>query len=377
MTPSREPERPQRAGRKGGDKSAAKRRRTPILQRFSAMLEGRRDATRSKRERTRRERAAIQREKAAARREKAKPLPEREPRKPAAGERSPKPAGKRRPEPDRERPRGPARKGRREPARKRGVAAAKGAGSGAGKRARRARSAAADRAKRARSRARPAARTAAAGITSFGERASKIIRGAMAPVGAAIVAVVGLGRKGLGWLAGAVTPLRAAVAVTGIAAVLLAVSQFVDYRGVAVGVDDYAAYADVEPVAPAPQVDRREAGEAHSYLLVPLAALALVLLVASVRGRWQLGRVVSLLGLAALAVAILVDVPAGLDEGEQAIAYASVEAHLLEGFYVEVVSAAVLVAGGLLVAHYARPAKRRRERTSGRATVRRLGARTA
>ena len=378
MTPSREPERPQRAGRKGGDKSAAKRRRTPILQRFSAMLEGRRDATRSKRERTRRERAAIQREKAAARREKAKLLPEREPRKPAAGERprkpavgerSPKPAGKRRPEPERKRPRGPARK--------RGVAAATGAGSGAGKRARRARSAAADRAKRARSRARPAARTAAAGITSFGERASKIIRGAMAPVGAAIVAVAGLGRNGLGWLAGAVTPLRAAVAVTGIAAVLLAVSQFVDYRGVAVGVDDYAAYADVEPVAPAPQVDRREAGEAHSYLLVPLGALALVLLVASVRGRWQLGRVVSLLGLAALAVALLVDVPAGLDEGEQAIAYASVEAHLLEGFYVEVVSAAVLVAGGLLVAHYARPAKRRRERTSGRATVRRLGARTA
>jgi len=187
---------------------------------------------------------------------------------------------------------------------------------------------------------------------------------------------VALARKGLTWLAAVVTPLRAAVAVTGIAAMLLAVSQFVDYRGVAVGVEDYAAYTDVEPVAPAPQVDRHEAGEPHSYLLVPLAIVALVLVILSARGRWQLGRVVSLLGLGALAVAILVDVPAGLDESEQAIAYASVEAQLLEGFYVEVVSAAVLVVGGLLVAHYARPA-RRRARTGRRPAVRRLGARPA
>ena len=226
-------------------------------------------------------------------------------------------------------------------------------------------------------RRRPARRSAAARITAFGERASKLLRAAAAPLIAALVALIGLAREGLARLAARVTPLRATIAVTGIAAVLLAVSQFVDYRGVAVGVEDYAAYADVEPVAPAPQVDRREAGDPHAYLLVPVAALTLVLLVACARGRWQLGRVVSLLGLAALAVAILVDVPAGLDEGDEAIAYASVEAQLLEGFWAQVGSATVLVIGGLLVARYARPAGRRARTGRSGAAVRRLGARPA
>ncbi len=360
------------------------------MQRFSTMLERRRKAARARKERGRKEKAAIQREKAAARREQASAgppanrargssaRPKRKPAEEGRGERRPAEKGgrERKPIARRRSPKPAAR--RRRPARRAGaVAAAKGARSAAVTRAKRGRAAAAAGAKRARSQARPAARTAATKVTGFGDRASKVLLAAAAPVGAAIVAMAGLARKGLAWLAAAVTPRRAAIAVTAIAAVLLAVSQFVDYRGVAVGVDDYAAYADVEPVAPAPQVDRREAGEAHSYLLVPLAAVALVLLVACARGRWQLGRVVSLLGLVALAVAILVDVPAGLDESEQAIAYASVEAQLLEGFYVQVVSAAVLVAGGLLVSHYARPAKRRERTRRPGAAVRRPRARTA
>lgn len=223
----------------------------------------------------------------------------------------------------------------------------------------------------------PAGRSVSTRITDFGARASGFLLAAAAPVAAGMAALAELDRRALAWLAVEVTPLRAAVAVTAIAAVLLGVSQFTDYRGVAVGVEDYAAYADVEPVAPAPQVDRRDAGDPHAYLLVPLAVLALALVVAAARGRWQLGRVVSLLGLVALAVAILVDVPAGLDEGDQAIAYASVEAQLLEGFYAQVVSAAVLVAGGLLVARYARPARRPAPTGRRDAAVRRLGARPA
>jgi hypothetical protein len=353
------------------------------LQRISKLMERRRKDAGARRERRRRELAAIQREKAAARREQASPPPKPERRRRPAATRgdesrhAPKHPRSRKPT-ARRRPSKPGTRRRRAPGRARGLARAKRGHEVAVTRAKRVGAAGASAAKRTRSEARPAARRAATRITAFGERASKILLAAAAPVGAAIVALVRLARRGLAWLAAVVTPLRAAIAVTGIAAVLLGVSQFVDYRGVAVGVDDYAAYADVEPVAPAPQVDRREAGEAHSYLLVPVAGLALLLLVGCARGRWQLGRVVSLLGLGALAVAILVDVPAGLDEGEQAIAYASVEAQLLEGFYVEVVSAAVLVVGGLLVSRYARPAKRRRRAGARRGTaVRRLGARTA
>jgi hypothetical protein len=256
--------------------------------------------------------------------------------------------------------------GRQKTTRSRATAAAKGARSTAGSGAR-----------RARSKARPVARRAALRITAFGERASKLISAAAAPIIAGLIAIAGLCRRGLAWLAVTITPLRAVIAVTAIAAVLLGVSQFVDYRGVAVGVDDYAAYSDVETVAPAPQVDLRPAGEPHSYLLLPLAVIALALLAASARGRWQLGRAISLLGFVALAVSVAVDVPAGLDEGEQAITYASVDAQLLEGFWIQVVSAAVLVAGGLLVSRYARPEARRAPTRRRDSTVRRLGARTA
>jgi hypothetical protein len=317
------------------------------------MLERRSAVARQRREAARRERAAIEREKAAARRERAA----REREKAAARRTEAAPARPRAtstpPEPER---------GRR-PAGRHGRTWVRAGGAAAG---------------RGGTAARPPAQRAAAGIAAFGERASGVLRAAAAPLTGGLVAAAELARGGVARLAVVVTPLRAVVAVTAIAAVLLGVSQFVDYRGVAVGAEDYSAYTDVENVAPAPQVDHKPAGEAHSYLLVPVAVAALVLLVASIRGRWQLGRAISLLGLVALAVSLLVDVPAGLDEGKQEIAYAGAEARLLEGFYVQVVSAAVLVAGGLLVSLYARPARRQRPRTRGReATVRPLGARPA
>jgi hypothetical protein len=223
-----------------------------------------------------------------------------------------------------------------------------------------------ERAARPRRERRPRGAGVAKSIEGFGERASKVIRGALAPVLPPLLGLVALGRRGLTWLAAALTPLRAALFVAAAAAILLGVSQFVDYRGVAVGVPDYAAYTDVETVAPAPQVDREPAGSAHAYLMLPVAVLALALLVLAARGRWQLGRVVALLGVLAVAVTLIVDVPAGLDEGAQAVAYAGVEAQLVEGFWVQLVSGAVLVVAGLLVSHYARRSKRRAPRRSRR-----------
>jgi hypothetical protein len=336
MKASRDPRRPLRGGRKTRAARTSARRGKPLRKRLQALLEGRGNAARERRETARRERAAIDREKATARRQEAASS------------------------------RGRGR--RRLPPRAASAAAARPAGDAAG-----------GGPSRAGSRARPGAQGAAARITAFGERSSKLLLAAAAPVVAVLLAAVGVAERILSRLAVTLTPLRAALAVTAIAALLLGVSQFVDYRGVAVGVQDYAAYSDVEPVAPAPQVDRQPAGEPHSYLLVPVAALALVLLVACARGRWQLGRVISLLGLAVIAVSVLIDAPAGLDEGAQALAYASVEAQLVEGFYVQLVCGAVLVAGGLLVTHYARTARRGRASARRRrgAAVRPLGARAA
>lgn len=209
---------------------------------------------------------------------------------------------------------------------------------------------------RLRSEGADAGRAAAAAIIRFGELSSRLIHQAMR----ALVAVAGgLAARGTGLinrLSAVVTPLRAVVGVTALAALLLGISQFVDYRGVAVGAPDYARYGDVEGVAPAPQVDRRSAGSAHAYALLPVALAALAALVACTRGRWQLGRAVALLGAIAVAVSLLVDAPKGLDGSAQEQTYSGVDAKLVEGFYVQLFAAAVLVAGGLLVSRYARQA---------------------
>ena len=172
-----------------------------------------------------------------------------------------------------------------------------------------------------------------------------------------------------------VTPVRAVGAVVLAAAVLLGVSQFVDYRGVGIGVP---LYEGVEAVAPPPQTDREPAGSAHSYVLLPVAILAIAALVLAVRGRWRLGRAISLLGVVGIAVSLLIDVPKGLDEGLAARDFEGAEATLLEGFWVQLASAGVLVVAGLLLGRYVRlqqPAEGSVRRSSGR--MRRRGATSA
>jgi hypothetical protein len=173
-----------------------------------------------------------------------------------------------------------------------------------------------------------------------------------------------------------VTPSRVVAAVVLSAAVLLGVSQFVDYRGVGIGVP---LYEGIEAVAPPPQTDRQPAGSAHSYILLPVAVLALGAMAFALRGRWQLGRAISLLGVVGIVVSLLIDIPAGLDEGEAALGFEGAEAMLVEGFWVQLASSAVLVVTGLLLGRYVRlergPARRarrsrvrrRREPGTGRA----------
>jgi len=172
----------------------------------------------------------------------------------------------------------------------------------------------------------------------------------------------------------ALTPVRALAIVVAGAAILLALSQYADYRTVSIGND---AYSGVQTVAPAPETGRLQTGDPHSYLLVPVAiACLLLLVVATVGRRWRACRLITLAGIATVAVALIVDRPAGLDPGDAAVAFEGVRATLIGGFYAEIAAGVLLIASSTLLArelHIAaagQPATaraRRRERVPGRA----------
>jgi len=183
---------------------------------------------------------------------------------------------------------------------------------------------------------------------------------------------------------GVVTPARAAAVVLIAAGSLLAVSQFIDYRAVEIG---RPGYAGLPGLATVPTEAVRTAGEAHAYLLVPIGMAAVAIgLLALVRERRNLGLLVAALGLVSVAVILLVDLPAGLDEGSQTSRFAGATAVLEDGFFAELAAAGGMVLGGLL--YYARPcririslsgraARARRRRPRPRASSRARAARSA
>ena len=165
-----------------------------------------------------------------------------------------------------------------------------------------------------------------------------------------------------------------------VSAGLLIAAQFADYRAVEIGQPGYAGLPAAEP----PTVGGETAGEAHSYLLIPVALLAGLLAVAVLRNerRRGLGRIVFALGLLSLAVVLLVDLPSGTDVGAEATRFSGARAVLYDPFYAEIAAAVGLMLGGLLLSnvhrvstrHGYRPRKpslartqggRRRARTSG------------
>jgi hypothetical protein len=146
-----------------------------------------------------------------------------------------------------------------------------------------------------------------------------------------------------------VTPTRGLFLAAAGCALLLALSQFVDYRGISIGADAYDP--SISAVAPAPEVERAELGSAHGYAMIPVAILAVLVLWFAVRtGRWQLCRLVVLLGLVAIAVAIFIDRPAGLDEGDLNRDFTGVEAKLLGGFWMQIFAGAGLAITSWLLA---------------------------
>jgi hypothetical protein len=148
------------------------------------------------------------------------------------------------------------------------------------------------------------------------------------------------------------TPARAICVVILAASACLVVSQFLTYSSVEIGQSVYAGL----PAAAPPALGAEDAGQAHAYLLVLPALVAAAVAVLGMRKeRRGLGRIVSLIGLACLAVILLVDLPAGQDASAQSTRFAAATAVLRGGFYGELAAAAGLLIGGLL--YYARPCR--------------------
>jgi hypothetical protein len=142
------------------------------------------------------------------------------------------------------------------------------------------------------------------------------------------------------------TPDRVICGVIIVSAACLAASQFIDYRSVEIGQPGYSGL----PAATPPTVGAETAGQAHAYLLLPVAALAAALAAVALRtGRRSLARGVFVLGLISLAVVLLIDRPAGLDEGAQAARFSGASAVLEDGFFGELASIGGMMLGALLL----------------------------
>ena len=89
--------------------------------------------------------------------------------------------------------------------------------------------------------------------------------------------------------------------------------------------------------------------------MLPLAVGALVALTVALSGRRRAAALLIPIGIAVIAIALIVDVPKGLDEGAASVAYEGASASLLEGFWIQLAAGVVLIGCGLLLPRYLRP----------------------
>ncbi len=145
----------------------------------------------------------------------------------------------------------------------------------------------------------------------------------------------------------AVTPARGLAVAALAATIALGASQFTDYRAVEIGAPQYRA---VENVAPAPEVDPRSPRSAHGVVVLAIAVAGLFVTAFAVGRNWRLARLLTVLGMAAILICLLVDAPQGLREGSYAIDYEGAKAILLAGFWAQLWSAVTLAVVGPLLA---------------------------
>jgi hypothetical protein len=179
-------------------------------------------------------------------------------------------------------------------------------------------------------------------------------RRVLAPILLAAYAVI---EAGLRWAMRELTPARMVAAVICAAVAALFISQFVDYRAVEVGAPQYSGLSNV---APAPEVASGVSTSAHGVAVFALAVVALPLVAAALRGKWRVARLLIVVGVAVVAISLIVDAPQGLDEGRAALAYEGAKATLLGGFWAQLSAGAVLCVCGPLLAAYLSPQQRSR-----------------
>ena len=163
-----------------------------------------------------------------------------------------------------------------------------------------------------------------------------------------------------------VTPRRTLAAVGLAAAVALVASQWLDYRSVSVGTPAYRGEVDL--VAPAPDVARDRAGDAHAWVMIPIAVLGALGVALAYRRHPRAAWLTVAAGLGAVAIAAGIDAPKGLDEGPAEVAYQGAEAQLLEGFWAQIASGAALAGVGFLSLVYGRRERARARRRTRRRT---------
>ena len=154
-------------------------------------------------------------------------------------------------------------------------------------------------------------------------------------------------RAALRWGERTVTPARGLAVAALAATIALGASQFGDYRAVEVGAP---AYAQVEDVAPAPQVARAMPSSAHGISVFAIAVASLFVLLFAVWRNWRLARLLLFGGLAVIAISLFVDRPDGLRLGTAGEAYSGAQAVLLGPFWVQLFAGATLVVVGPLLA---------------------------
>jgi hypothetical protein len=171
-------------------------------------------------------------------------------------------------------------------------------------------------------------------------------------------------RAAIRWGERTVTPARGLAVVAVGAAIALGGSQFGDYRAVEVGTPEYA---QVETVAPAPQVDRAKPNSTHGVSVFAIAVACLFVVLFAVWRNWRLARLLLFGGLAVIAISLFVDRPDGLHLGTAGEAYSGAHALLLGPFWVQLFAGATLVVVGPLLAVQLRGERAvRRRRAAGR-----------
>jgi hypothetical protein len=171
-------------------------------------------------------------------------------------------------------------------------------------------------------------------------------------------------RAGVTWGERTVTPARGLTVVAVAATVALGGSQFGNYRAVEVGAPEYA---QVENVAPAPQVERAMPRSAHGTSVFAIAVASLFVILFAVWRNWRLARLLFFGGVAVVAISVFVDRPDGLRLGTAGEAYSGAHAVLLGSFWVQLFAGATLaVVGPLLAVQLRGEHSARRRRVTGR-----------